>query len=59
MVTLVLEAPGSRPPSIHFFKLFFLEFFPSMSFSLSIVAVLVSVSLLEAGVKKIAIPGGG
>ena len=54
MVTPVLEVQGSRLVmlSFHSFFLTFLEIFPSMNFSLSIVAVLVSVRHLEVGVKN-------
>ena len=55
----VMEVHGDYgvrgPPFFSFFNFyFFLEIFPSMSFSLSIVAVLGSVRHLEVGVKQIA-----
>ena len=56
MVAPLLEAPGSRlvMPAFHssFLTSIFLKIFPSMSFSLSNVAVLVSVRHLEVGVKE-------
>ena len=56
-VTLPLKVPGLRLVMLSFYSFlfyfyFFLNFFPSIRFSLSIVAVLVSVRHLEVGVKN-------
>ena len=60
MATPLLEVQvrdSSCFPFMCFLTLFFLEIFLSMSFSMGIIAVLVSVRHLEVGIKKSPRPG--